>query len=178
MTTGAFARLEALTRAAWIAVDTETTGTGPHDQVVEVAAVARDGEVVFESLVRPNRPVPATATAIHGLAEGQLESAAPWPEVWPGLQLLLLDHPVLAWNAAFDIRLIRQTCARYRLPFRLSEFVCLREAFAWRFPMSRATLAAACLALGIPERPAHRAKADAVVAREVALRLVKVDPLS
>lgn len=176
MSLNAFDRLAELDGESWIALDTETTGTGPHDQVVEIALVRRDGEVLFDSSVRPDRPVPRTATAIHGLDEERLAEAPTWTQVWPQVRDHLLVRPVLAWNAAFDIRLIRQTCNRFHQPFRLSRFTCLREAFEWRFPMSRSTLAAACLALGITDRPRHRARSDAEVARQVALRLAETDP--
>lgn len=175
---GAFARLEELLAEPWLALDTETTGTGPHDQVVEVAIVAHDGRVLFESLVCPSRPVPRTATRIHGLGPRELEAAPTWDRVWPHVRTLLVDYRLLAWNAAFDVRLLRQTCARYRLPFRLRSFLCLQEVFRWRFPRSRASLAAACLALGLDRRPAHRARIDAEIAREVALRMVEVDPVA
>lgn len=178
MSANAFDRLTVLDGRPWIALDTETTGTGPHDQVVEIALVERDGEVLLDTPVRPDRPVPRTATAIHGLDGKRLAGAPTWSQVWPQVRDHLLGRPVLAWNAAFDIRLIRQTCNRFHQPFRLSRFTCLREAFEWRFPKSRATLAAACLALGIADRPQHRARPDAEIARQVALRLVETDPVA
>lgn len=175
---GAFARLAALVDEPWLALDTETTGVGPHDQVVEVAAVARAGHVLFHSLVRPDRPVPARATAVHGLRARDLREAPTWADVWPELAPLLLETPLLAWNAAFDVRLLRQTCARHHQSFRLHSFLCLQQAFQWRFPQSRATLHAACLALAVKDRPKHRALPDARVTRQVALNLVKADPLA
>jgi len=174
----AFEQLQALADSRWIAIDTETTGVGPHDQVVEIAILRADGGVLVDSTVRPDRPIPATATAIHGLDTAALDASPSWPEVWGDVRVHLLEATLVAWNAAFDVRLIRQTCARNRLPFRLQRFVCLREAFQWRYPKSRASLAAACLALGLADRPAHRAKPDAEIARQVALRLVKPDPLA
>ena len=177
MSADAFQRLGDLEPGSWLALDTETTGTGPHDQVVEIAIVQSDGDVVVNTLVRPDRPIPKTATQIHGIHQKTVEDAPTWPEVWPRLRGHLLGSTMLAWNAAFDVRLMRQSCARHRLPFRLAGFLCLREAFRWRFPVGRATLPAACLALGIESRPAHRALPDAEVAREIALRLTTADPL-
>ncbi len=152
----------------WIALDTETTGLGPYDVVIEVAAVRGDGTVLIESLVRPDRPVHGTASAVHGLHAADLVSAPSWPQVWPRLQKLLLSVPVLAWNAAFDLRLLRQTCDRHDLPFQTPRALCLREVFKEKHPHVRGTLDAACLTLGLPIRAQHRARVDAEVARQAA----------
>ena len=164
--------LRALAGRPWLALDTETTGLGRWDEVIEVAVVDAGGAVVFESLVRPGRPITARTTALHGLTSDHVAEAPPWPRVWPDLAKMLADRPVLAWNAAFDLRLLRQSCARYGLPMRPPRFLCLREAFRCLHPVVRASLDAACLALSVPERPAHRARADAEVARLVALALI------
>ena len=55
--------------ARWLIVDTETTGLDPAtDRVVEVACVWATPigpQTAFRSLVDPERPIPATASAIH-----------------------------------------------------------------------------------------------------------------
>lgn len=168
--------LRAVAAEPWLALDTEATGLGPYDEVIEVAAVTAGGEVALEALSRPSRPVTAKATRLHGLTAEDLAAAPAWPAVWPALDQVLAGMPVLAWNAAFDLRLLRQTCDRYRLPFRAPRFLCLRAAFRELHPLMRSTLDAACLALGVPERPTHRALQDARVARLVALRLLKPPP--
>lgn len=163
----------------WLALDTETTGLGPYDAVIEIALVASSGAVVAETLVAPPRPITRRATEVHGLAAADLAQAPPWPTVWPMLQAhLRAAHTVLAWNAAFDLRLLRQTCVRYHLPLQTPRFLCLRRAFQDRHPLTRSTLAAACLALGIAARPEHRALPDAEVARQVAWKLIGEEPRS
>ena len=157
----------------WIALDTETTGLGPYDVVIEVAAVRSDSTVLIDTLTRPERPVHGTASAVHGLYAADLASAPLWPQVWPRLQRLLLSAPVLAWNAAFDLRLLRQTCDRHDLPFQTPKALCLREVFKERHPHVRGTLDAACLTLGLPTRPRHRARVDAEVARRAAWAMIE-----
>jgi DNA polymerase-3 subunit epsilon len=173
------ASLDALRVAAaepWLALDTECTGVGPYDAVIEIAVVNAGGAVVLDELVAPCRPVTAKATAVHGLREEDLAEAAPWPRVWERLLPILGTGPVVAWNAAFDLRLIRQTCDRHRMPFATPRLWCLRTAFQERHPLCRSTLEAACLTLGLPCRPAHRALADARVARAVFRELMAPEP--
>ena len=56
-------------------LDTETTGLGPADQVVEIAVLDAEGAVVFHSLVKPTVPIPAEATAIHGIRDEDVAGA-------------------------------------------------------------------------------------------------------
>lgn len=164
--------LEALRGTRWLALDTEATGLGPYDEVIEVAVVDAEGAPQLVTLLRPSRPVTARSTAVHGLSAATLESAPSWPQIWPRLRAIIERSPLVAWNAAFDLRLLRQTCDRHRLPFAMPTLVCLRAAFVERHPRTRSTLAAACLALGIDERPTHRALQDARVASRVARELL------
>ncbi len=171
--------LRQLRERPWLTLDTETTGLGPYDVVVEIALVASHGEVLADTLTAPGRPTHRNATQVHGIGAEQLAEAPSWPSVWPDLQSHLRQvDTVLAWNAAFDLRLIRQTCDRHNLPLQAPRILCLRHAFRDRHPFTRSTLAAACLALGLPVRPRHRARADAEVARQVAWRLLGEPPPS
>ena len=169
----ALEHLRQMQQRPWLALDTETTGLGPYDVVVEIALIDSRGEVLADTLTAPERPTHRNATEIHGIDAEQLAEAPTWPSVWLDLQSILRSvDTVLVWNAAFDLRLIRQTCDRHHLPLQAPRVLCLRQAFHDRHPFTRSTLDAACLALGLPVRPRHRARADAEVARQVAWRLL------
>src|SRR5262249_32037487 len=63
----------------YVVFDTETTGVNvDRCEVVELAAVrVRDGVVVdeFQTLVRGGHPIPAQATAVHGITDTDLVGA-------------------------------------------------------------------------------------------------------
>lgn len=160
--------LAELSQRPWCSLDTETTGLGPYDQVLEIAVVGAEGDVWFDSKVAVDRPIPAKATAVHGLSARDLEGAPEWPVVWPRVVAAVEGALVVAWNAAFDLRLMRQTSARHGVAFQAPPMFCLREAFKRQHPHVRSSLAAACLTLGVPLRPKHRALADAELARRLA----------
>jgi len=85
-------------------VDTETTGTGAGDTVVEVALVRLcDGEK-FSSLVNPGRPIPPESSAVHGLTDEDIEAAAaPYlGELEGELRAFVGDAILVAHNAEFD----------------------------------------------------------------------------
>ena len=91
-------------------VDTETTGTGPDDRIVELALLVFEydattgtiGRIVdtYDGLEDPGRPIPPEATAIHGITDemvaGRALDEARIRSLLAGLTL------VIAHNAAFD----------------------------------------------------------------------------
>jgi hypothetical protein len=67
-------------------IDTETTDLD--GVVLEVAVIALDGTVLFESLVNPECPVSPDAYERHRISDQELATAPTLPEVWPGLIML------------------------------------------------------------------------------------------
>jgi DNA polymerase III subunit epsilon len=143
-------------------LDTETTTDDEQAEVVEVAVVADDGIVLLESLVRPQSPIAPSARAVHGLGIEQLVGAPSMAAVWPYLLQLLGGRTVVAYNVAFDRRVLQQSATRYGLPPLDAEWVCLMEAYALLTGRSRViSLSAASRENGIAPQEAHRAVADA-----------------
>jgi DNA polymerase-3 subunit epsilon len=156
-------------------LDTETTGLGPQDEIIEVCLLDSEGGVLLESLVRPTQPIPTDAVAIHGITDAMVADAPLWPQVWPLLQGALDVHPVGVYNAKFDSRLLHQTHARHALTdsVDVSAFFCLmllyaqyrgewdasRRSFRWH------SLETARRQAGLPFPNAHRARDDAYLAR-------------
>jgi DNA polymerase III epsilon subunit-like protein len=104
--------------AAWMAdevlvIDTETTGLGDDAQVIELAIVDASGAVLLETRLRPSVPVEPGAAEVHGIGEAELASAPVWPEVAAKVEALLRGRCVVAFNAEFDFRLLRQTGAAF-----------------------------------------------------------------
>ena len=50
-------------------LDTETTGLESFDEIIEIAIVNATGKVVYESFVRPQKPIPASATAVNHISK-------------------------------------------------------------------------------------------------------------
>ena len=99
-------------------IDTETTGLEKDDEVVEISIIDFDGTRLFSSLVKPSRPIPAAAQRIHHITDKEVASASAWPILWPRIRSYLYGRPVAAYNAPFDYRMMQQSHARYRLPWR------------------------------------------------------------
>lgn len=159
-------------------IDTETTGKleSRHCQVVEIAIVNQDGQVVNHSLCKPDIAMPSSATEVSGITDAQLASAPPFAQIWPSLVQLLTstDVPVYTWNADFDRQALLLTAKRYDLPVPAA----ISDKTRWRCAMKLharwygewsngkndyryQTLEWACTELGIEEGGYHRAVGDA-----------------
>ncbi len=155
-----------------VVLDTETTGLGPYDELVEIAIVdAASGEVLYNSVVMPEGPIPAGATAVHGLDRKRLEAlkAKHWPVHHAAVCRILANASVVfTYNAEFDRRLLAQTAGRYGLELPATVWRCIMLAYARGGRRFR--LSTACRRAGIPVSGAHRALADVLMARELLIR--------
>ncbi|NTU75704.1 MAG: 3'-5' exonuclease [Anaerolineaceae bacterium] len=157
-------------------LDTETTGVERDDEIVEIAIVEWDGSVLYESYVRPSRPIPAQATRIHGIKDADVQGAKPWPVLWQSIRNLMVGRLLATYNSDFDLRMMQQSQARYRLPWRETfNAIDIMKVYAdykgvWdpnRRSMRYFKLeeAGAFFNINIPN--AHRAAADTLLARAV-----------
>ena len=99
-------------------LDTETTGLEKEDEVIEISIVDFDGSLLFTSLVKPSQPIPLDAQRVHHIKDIDVISAPAWPIIWPRVRSFLYGRSIAAYNAPFDYRMMQQSHARYRLPWR------------------------------------------------------------
>lgn len=98
--------------AGAIILDTETTGLDERAEIVQIAAIDIDGNILIDSLVKPTQLGHdyAGAQAIHGITPDTLQNAPTMVELWPGLLNLLASAPaIVIYNADFDRRLLWQS---------------------------------------------------------------------
>ena len=108
---------DVLTQGTALILDTETTGLEDDAEIIEIALVRLTSEVVFKQLVRPTQPIPPEASAIHGLRDVDVQNAPSWAEVWPQVERIFQDNPkLIIYNAAYDKRLITQSCTLAGIP--------------------------------------------------------------
>jgi exodeoxyribonuclease X len=89
--------------AALVLIDSETTGVEDDAEIVEVAAYAIQGETRFETFVRPSRPIPPTASAIHHIVDADVADAPSRDAALADLAAFLPSGSVLvAHNADYD----------------------------------------------------------------------------
>ena len=97
-------------------LDTETTGLGKADEIVQIGIVDGDGAVIMNQLIKPTIAIPPAAATIHGITDGDVAGAPSFKDVYIRLSMLLAGQVVIAYNMDFDWRMLQQSAARYTLP--------------------------------------------------------------
>jgi DNA polymerase-3 subunit epsilon len=117
----------------FIILDTETTGL-EDGEICQIAIVNHDGSILIDTLVKPSVPIPARATAIHGITNPMVVDAPAWSAIAPQVVNLLNGRNVVAYNAIFDRKMLHRSAEAGRLPKTdwktFSHWWCAMEAFS------------------------------------------------
>ncbi len=90
-------------------LDTETTGLGKDAEIIEICIIDCTGKVLLNTLVKPHNPIPAEATAIHGITNEMVAAAPTWRDIHWQFMALIRTRTLVIYNVDFDVRLILQT---------------------------------------------------------------------
>lgn len=166
-----------LAEATFCAIDSETTGMEPRrDRVVALGAVrfGSDGQVTAELgvLVDPEIPIPATATAIHGITDADVRGRPRLEDALPGFRGFIADAIPVAHMGAFDLAFLRGPLRAARLPSleRMLDTAVLAERLAG--PLPDTSLEALCARFGLSPAGRHTALGDARIAASIMSRLL------
>jgi DNA polymerase-3 subunit epsilon len=155
-----------LATTEFLVVDTETNGrAGEACELTEVGAVLVGGGELhdrWETLVNGSAPLSRAIQRFTQISQTMVDGAPPADAVLPDLAEQLDGRVLVAHNASFDKRVLRQAFGRAGLTWPDPPVLCT-VALARRFaPLARQRrLAALADALGIEVETTHRALADA-----------------
>ncbi len=146
-------RLQRIARA-WLArrplyLDTETTGLGRDDEIVEIAILEHDGTPLIDTRLRPRKPIPPEATRVHGIGPLDVQHAPAWPAMQQAVCAALHGRALVIYNANFDLRMLVQTARVSCQPApagreRLLRHAAIRrvarrlERLPWQLPLAAA----------------------------------------
>ncbi|MEU9837326.1 3'-5' exonuclease [Streptosporangium sp. NPDC048047] len=103
---------EVLADPATVILDTETTGLyGSY--AVSVAVVTTTGAVLLDTLLNPQVPIPAEATAIHGITDAAAAAAPTFGAILPQLTEAVHGRRVVVYNEAFDVGVLTRELKRH-----------------------------------------------------------------
>ena len=146
-------------------LDTETTGLGYDDEVLELCIIDCDSSVLFESYFNPhNCSVDDGAYRVHGLSSKYLSQFPVIDDYYDDVNSLLFNRSVIIYNSGFDVRLLRQSF-REEISFFNTSFFCAMEICSAYFGATNRhgtrSLVNSVRAAGIDFRGRpHTAKAD------------------
>ncbi len=150
----------------FLVVDTETNGLGGEScELTEVGVVLVGGGELHDrwsSLVRTSGPLRRGIQRFTGISQAMVQGAPALETVMPKLQLRLRGRVMVAHNAPFDKRVLRQAFMRIGLEWPDPPVLCTAALARATLPLqSERRLTALADALGIEVQAAHRALPDA-----------------
>jgi len=167
-----------LDNESFIVVDVEATGSRPYhgDRITEIAAIhVQRGVVtpVFETLVNPERPIPAAIVALTNITAIMVRSAPKFAEICEQLLGTLEGHVFVAHNANFDWRFLSAEVERATGRPLIGRRVCTVRLARRLVPqLRRRNLDAVTHFYGIENHARHRAGGDALATARAFARLL------
>ena len=110
--------------------DTETSGVTGQSEILEMAMVSLSGDVLFHDYFMPSGDISADAIKINTLTKHKLQEkgAKPYNASHDKIKKIASERVPIAYNASFDIRVLRQSAAVYGLPMPFGDtFICAMQ---------------------------------------------------
>ena len=103
----------------YVAFDVETPNRYNNRMSAIGIAVVEDGRIAdtFFSLVDPEQPFDWFNTQLTGIDSEAVLGAPTFDVLWPRIEPILSSGVLVAHNAPFDLRMLRQECAKFDLCF-------------------------------------------------------------
>jgi len=162
-----------------VAFDTETTGLNPSegDEIIQLGAVRiLNNRLLYnetiDQLVNPQRAVPKSSVAIHGIDPDLLPSQPVITEVLPKFHAFVTDSVLVAHNAAFDMRFLQLKEDVTGLHFDNPVLDTLLLSSVVHPNLEGHSLDAIAERFNIPIIGRHTAFGDALVTAEILLKLI------
>ena len=151
----------------YLILDTETTGLSYDDEIVEIAIVDLNGCCLYQSLVKPTKPISVGASKVNGILDDDVANAPSMKDIYHELDRLLLGKTILAYNAEFDSSMILQSFEKHEIDVKAKyKYQCvMRNEMQIQGSDRWISLANACgIDRGMQE---HRAIEDCLLVKEL-----------
>lgn len=174
---GPLIRNDLLARSTFVAFDTETTGLWAiSNRLVEIAAVRfrfdSDTSQEFQSLINPEREIPAEAVRIHGITNEMVAAAPRSPEVLTRfLEFCGSDTLLVAHNAPFDMSFVGNELDRERIAYPPNLILDTVDIYRRFYPgIPSYSLLSLAQQFGLSQTQEHRGLSDAHLVRRLVSR--------
>lgn len=151
-------------------LDTETTGLDDKAQVIQLAIIDEDGDMIVNTLLDTYTIISPEAYRVHKIGARQIKGYPHFRHIAGRINNLLNGRYVGMYNAEFDMRMMRQSSD---MSFKGAIPVCVMQKAKERFGEEKwLSLVDACKRLDIELDNAHDAFADAWATAKVYDRIV------
>jgi len=108
---GAIAGMKELIGQPFLILDTESTGLDDIAEIVQIAVIDHEGNVLLDTLIKPSTAINESGRAyeVNGIGNKMVADAPTFDEVLPKLLAIIANKVVAIYNAPFDTRIIAQS---------------------------------------------------------------------
>lgn len=163
----------------YVVVDIETTGgNSSYHRITEIGMVKMiAGNVVdsYQTLLNPQRRIPATITRLTGISDEMVADAPLFSEVAEDVAAFTQDAVFVAHNVNFDYGFIKQEFARLDVAYRRPKMCTVREMRRAYPGLASYSLANLTQHFAISMERHHRALSDAKAAAQLLQLVFTVD---
>lgn len=162
-----------------VVLDIEATGLDSTTaRIVQIGAIKVHGGVIdkyrcFNRLVNPDIPIPPSSTTIHGIADADVATAAPFKDVWPELRDFIGTSILVGHATAYDLAVLQRECQLAGIEWRPRHALDIRTLAQIAAPtLAGHSLDSLCAWLDIKIEGRHTALGDATATARAFLALL------
>ncbi|MGA2322266.1 MAG: 3'-5' exonuclease [Sedimentisphaerales bacterium] len=98
-------------KSRYVILDTETTGLGKNDEIIQIGIIDINGNTLLNQNIRPQKKksISRDATDVHGLTMTELVNCPTFSELKDIMNRSIGLKDIIAYNAEFDLRLYKQS---------------------------------------------------------------------
>ena len=106
-----WARRVLKSKRKFVILDTETTGLGTRDEIIQLAVIDLNGTVLFDKKIKPTskKTISQEASKIHGITIKDLEDCPTFKELKKALKKAIRRKTIITYNAEFDKKMYSRT---------------------------------------------------------------------
>lgn len=164
---------EFLNSDKYLILDTETTGLDWNDEIIELAILDTKGNVLYESMFKPNQEIPREATSIHGITDDMVKDCPNFASEWEKIWTIIKDKTLLIYNDNFDTSMLYRTLEQHEIvledDFRFNSFCIMKFYQNYQQDRRWTSLSNACWEMDVKIKQDHRALGDC----QMVLELIK-----
>lgn len=116
----------------YVILDVETTGLDSDDEIIEISIIDIDGNTLLNTYVDTDKEINYSAYEVHGITKDDIKDSPNFQDIIKDIDKAIFNKKVLAYNSAFDVRLLRQSGYKNTI-----NDICLMHEYMWYIDSER-----------------------------------------
>ena len=162
---------------SFVVIDTETTGLSDGYQVIEIAVVDMNENILLSERVKPSIAIEQNAAKVHGISESELSDVESFDSITKKLMLVIQGRRIAGYNLPYDTEAIYNSAIATDADIKIdNEALCVMQYANTIFKLTKSMkLTELCEAFSISTSNAHSATSDALMTVKLMKQLFEID---